>query len=113
MKWKASKISTMRTWGLLLVLLGMGLMVFGTAGILLFGEIGKIIAGVFMVIGLIACTVSMAVYFYVGMLSTSAPVIECPECGKRTKMLGETDRCMYCHTVLTFNAGQATEGVES
>jgi hypothetical protein len=109
MKWKASKISSMRTWGLLLVLVGMGLMVFGTAGILLFGEIGKIIAAIFMVLGLITCFVSMAVYFWVGMLSTSAPVIDCPECGKRTKMLGETDRCMYCHTILTLNPTQATE----
>jgi hypothetical protein len=113
MKWKASKISTMRTWGLLLVLIGMGLMVFGTAGILLFGQIGKIFAAVFMVFGLIACFVSMGVYFWVGMLSTSAPVIDCPACSKRTKMLGETDRCMYCHTILTLNPAQATEGVES
>jgi len=45
----------------------------------------------------------MGVYFWVGMLSTNAPVLECPECGKRTKMLGETDRCMYCHTILTWN----------
>jgi hypothetical protein len=110
MKWKASKISSMRTWGLLLVLVGMGLMVFGTAGILLFGQVGKIIAAVFMVFGLIGCFVSMGVYFWVGMLSTSAPVIDCPECGKRTKMLGETDRCMYCHTILTLNPTQATEG---
>jgi hypothetical protein len=109
MKWKASKISTMRTWGLLLVMIGLGLMVFGTSGILLFGgSIGKIIAAVFMVFGMISTFISMGVYFWVGMLSTSAPVIECPECGKRTKMLGTTDRCMYCHTILTKDASQAT-----
>ncbi|WP_276357777.1 DUF2614 family zinc ribbon-containing protein [Cohnella caldifontis] len=108
MKWKTSKISTMRTWGLLLVLIGLGLCVFGTSGIILFGEVGKIIAGVFMVLGMISCFVSMGVYFWVGMLSTNAPVLECPECGKRTKMLGETDRCMYCHTILTWNPDIAT-----
>jgi hypothetical protein len=109
MKWKASKISTMRTWGLLLVLVGMGIMVFGTSGILLFGEVGKIIAAVFMVFGIISCFISMGIYFWVGMLSTSAPVIECPECNKNTKMLGTTDRCMYCHTVLTLDPAKATE----
>lgn len=109
MKWKASKISTMRTWGLLLVLLGMGIMVFGTSGILLFGNVGKIIAAVFMVLGMISCFASMGIYFYVGMLSTSAPVLECPECGKRTKMLGRTDRCMYCHTILTLDPAYAND----
>lgn len=109
MKWKASKISTMRTWGLLLVLLGMGIMVFGTSGILLFGNVGKIIAAVFMVLGMISCFASMGIYFYVGMLSTSAPVLDCPECGKRTKMLGKTDRCMYCHTILTWDPAYAQD----
>jgi Protein of unknown function (DUF2614). len=109
MKWKASKISTMRTWGLLLVLLGMGIMVFGTSGILLFGNVGKIIAAVFMVLGMISCFASMGIYFYVGMLSTSAPVLDCPECGKKTKMLGKTDRCMYCHTILTWDPAFAKD----
>jgi len=108
MKWKASKISSLRTWGLLLVMLGLGLCVFGTIGIIMFGQAGKIIAGFFMVIGIIACLVSMAVYFWVGMVSTNAPVITCPECGKNTKMLGETDRCMYCHTILTLNPEKAS-----
>jgi len=108
MKWKASKISTLRTWGLLLVMLGLGLCVFGTVGIIMFGQAGKIIAGIFMVIGIITCLVSMGVYFWVGMVSTNAPVITCPECNKHTKMLGETDRCMYCHTVLTWNPDKAT-----
>jgi len=109
MKWKASKISSLRTWGLLLIMLGLGLCVFGTIGIIMFGQAGKIIAAIFMVIGLIACLFSMAAYFWVGMVSTNAPVIVCPECGKHTKILGETDRCMYCHTILTWNKDKATE----
>lgn len=111
MKWKASKISTMRTAALLLVFVGMGVMVFGTSGILMFGEVGKIIAAIFMVLGMISCLISMGIYFWVGMLSTSAPVLACPECGKRTKILGTTDRCMYCHTILTWDPNQATENV--
>jgi len=111
MKFRASKISTMRTWGLLLVFGGMGLMVLGTSGIILLGEVGKIIAGIFMVLGLLTCAASMVIYFWVGMLSTSAPVVDCPECGKRTKMLGKTDRCMYCHTILTWDPNEARDGV--
>ncbi|MGG1314866.1 MULTISPECIES: DUF2614 family zinc ribbon-containing protein [Cohnella] len=113
MRLKASKISTLRTWALLAVFGGMGLMVFGTSGILMFGQVGKIIAGIFMVFGLIACMASMIIYFWVGMLSTNAPVIDCPECGKRTKMLGQTDRCMYCHTILTWDPSLATTGTET
>ncbi|WP_256761259.1 YgzB family protein [Cohnella sp. WQ 127256] len=109
MKWKASKISTLRTWGLLLVLIGMGVMVFGTSGILMFGEVGKIIAAIFMVLGMLSCFASIAIYFWVGMLSTSAPVIDCPECSRRTKMLGKTDRCMYCHTILTLDPSIAND----
>ncbi len=108
MNWKASKITTMRTWGLLLILIGMGVMVFGTSGILLFGEVGKVIAAIFMVLGMISCFASMGIYFYVGMLSTSAPVIDCPACGKRTKMLGRTDRCMFCHTILSTDPAHAS-----
>jgi len=108
MKLKASKISTMRTWALLLMLIGLGLCVFGTGGIIVFGhQVGKIIAGVFMALGIIACLTSIGFYFWLGMLTTSAPVIQCPECGKNTKMLGETDRCMYCHTILTWNPAHA------
>jgi len=109
MKWKASKITTMRTLGLGFMLLGLGVMVLGTGGILLFGNPGKVIAAVFLVIGLIACLASTAVYFWAGMMSTGAPVVECPECGKRTKMLGKTDRCMYCHTILTTDPALATD----
>jgi hypothetical protein len=88
-------------------------MVFGTSGILLFGEVGKIIAAIFMVLGMISCIVSMGIYFWVGMLSTSAPVLDCPQCGKRTKMLGTTDRCMYCHTILTWDPAQATDSPDA
>jgi hypothetical protein len=109
MKWKASKITTLRSLGLLLMLVGLGVMVLGTGGILLFGDAGKIVAGIFLVLGLLSCFASTAIYFYAGMLTTNAPVIDCPECGKRTKMLGKTDRCMYCHTILTWDPELATE----
>lgn len=108
MKFKSAKINAFRTWGLLLTMVGMGLMIMGTAGIVFWGSAGKVFAGIGLVIGLIALMASMAIYFWAGMLSTSAVQVECPECHKLTKMLGKTDRCMFCHTILTTDLTQAT-----
>lgn len=108
MRFKSSKINEFRLWGLLLTLAGMGLMILGTAGILLFGmQIGKIIAYIFMLLGLISIMLSMGVYFWAGMMSTNSTVLVCPECNRHTKMLGKTDRCMYCKTILTLDPAYA------
>jgi hypothetical protein len=104
MIFKSSKINEFRLWGLLLTMGGMALMIVGLAGIVFdWGQFGRIIAAVFMVLGMIGMLGSVAVYFWAGMLSTSTVALECPECGKVTKMLGKTDRCMFCKTVLTFD----------
>ncbi|GJM76669.1 hypothetical protein HMSSN036_88850 [Paenibacillus macerans] len=79
----------------------------GTAGIVFWGQSGKIVAGIGLVIGLISMLASLAVYFWAGMLSTSAVQLECPECHKLTKMLGKTDRCMFCKTMLTLDPAKA------
>jgi hypothetical protein len=98
---KSSKINEFRLWGLLLTLIGMGIMILGTAAILLWGEVGKILAYLFLFIGMLFLLGSMAIYFWAGMMSTAAVALDCPECGKRTKMIGKTDRCMFCKTILT------------
>ncbi|BCG60992.1 DUF2614 family zinc ribbon-containing protein [Paenibacillus sp. URB8-2] len=108
MIFKSAKINAFRTWGLLLTMLGMGLMILGTAGIVFWGQTGKIVAGIGLVIGLVSMMASLAIYFWAGMLSTSAVQVECPECRKLTKMLGKTDRCMFCHTILTLDPELAT-----
>jgi hypothetical protein len=107
---KSSKINEFRLWGLLLTMAGMGVMVLGTAGLLLWGSssTGKIIAAIFMVLGMISMLVSVGIYFWAGMLSTTAVILECPECHKQTKILGKTDRCMFCKTILTLDPNQAT-----
>ena len=108
MFFKSSKINEFRLWGLLFTLFGMGLMILGTAGIVFWGQAGKIFAAIFMVIGMIAMLVSVGVYFWAGMLSTSAVMLVCPECGRQTKILGRTDRCMFCKTMLTLDPDKAT-----
>ncbi|MGG6314452.1 YgzB family protein [Paenibacillus macerans] len=108
MFFKSSKINEFRLWGLLLTMFGMGLMILGTAGIVFWGQSGKVAAAIGLAIGLIAMLASLAVYFWAGMLSTSAVQLECPECHKLTKMLGKTDRCMFCKTILTLDPAKAT-----
>ena len=105
---KSAKINEFRLWGMIFTLVGMGVMILGTGGILLFGNVGKIIAAFFLVIGLIALLISVAIYFWAGMMSTSATMLQCPECNKQTKMLGKTDRCMFCKTILTLDPEAAT-----
>lgn len=106
---KSSKINEFRLWGLLLTLGGMGVMILGTVAILLWGDSGKIIAYIFMFIGMILMLGSVAVYFWAGMMSTSAVSLDCPECGRRTKMIGKTDRCMFCKTILTMDEKYAEQ----
>lgn len=105
---KSAKINEFRLWGLVFTLVGMGIMILGTAGIVLWGQAGKIVAGIFMVFGMISLLISVAVYFWAGMMSTTATMLQCPECARPTKMLGTTDRCMFCRTMLTLDPAQAT-----
>jgi hypothetical protein len=104
MLFKSSKINEFRLWGLLLTMGGMFLMITGLAGIVFkWGTAGQIMAIVCMTLGAVSMIGSLFVYLWAGMLSTSATIIECPECNKPTKMLGKTDRCMFCKTKLTMD----------
>ncbi|GFN29744.1 DUF2614 family zinc ribbon-containing protein [Paenibacillus xylaniclasticus] len=110
MFFKTAKINEFRLWGLLFMLGGMGMMIFGTAGIVFFdGTAGRIFAGTFMVLGSILMLISVGIYFWAGMMSTSVKTIQCPECGKHTKMIGRVDRCMHCKTKMTVDPSLATD----
>lgn len=105
-----AKIYAFRLWGLWLMLAGMGIMIIGLLGIVMgWGLAGQIMASIFLLLGGVAMVGSLAVYFYAGVLSNQATLIVCPSCQKTTKMLGKTDRCMFCKTVMTFDRSQATE----
>jgi len=110
MRFKSSKVNEFRLWGLVLMLAGMGFMIAGTAAIVFKFPGSGIITGIGLVLGLITMLGSMAIYFWAGMLSTSAVQLQCPECGETTKLLGKTDRCMYCKTILTLDPSQARNG---
>lgn len=113
MRFKSSKVNEFRLWGLVMTLAGMGIMILGTAGIVFWGPRAQWAAGVFLVLGMISMLASMAIYFWAGILSTSAIMLECPECGRQTKILGKTDRCMYCKTLLTLDPSYAANNNEN
>lgn len=112
MRFKSSKVNEFRLWGLVLTMVGMGVMILGTAGIVFWGQKAQWAAAIFLILGLITMLGSMAIYFWAGVLSTSAIVIECPECGRQTKVLGKTDRCMFCKSILTLDPSYAAKPTE-
>jgi len=107
MRFKTAKVHAFRLWGLVLMLLGMAFMIAGTAAVAFSLPAGRIVTGAGLVLGLIAMLASVTVYFWAGMLAAGALLIDCPECGKPTRMLGKTDRCMHCRTILTHDPNLA------
>ncbi len=104
MRTRSSKVNEFRLWGLLMTMGGMLLMIVGLAGIVFdWGIAGRILAIIAMILGSISLILSMGIYFWAGMLSTSAEIVKCPECGKATKILGKVDRCMFCSTLLSVD----------
>lgn len=91
----ASKLNKLRTLALSLVFLGVVVMYFGF--------LWPKAMVFFFILGIIVMFSSFGIYFWAGMLSTQAVKVECPECGKVTKMLGKTDQCMYCKTTLSLD----------
>lgn len=62
-----------------------------------------ILMTLFMLLGLLAIIGSTVVYFWIGMLSTKAVQVICPNCDKATKVLGRVDMCMHCREPLTLD----------
>ncbi|MET3683095.1 hypothetical protein ABID56_001186 [Alkalibacillus flavidus] len=95
----SNKINKIRSVALGLVFAGMIIMYIG-----LFFRGTEWVMLSFMILGVIAIGLSTVIYLWIGMLSTKAVPVECPECGKQTKMLGRVDACMFCRQPLTLDA---------
>ncbi|MEK5186416.1 YgzB family protein [Solibacillus sp. FSL R5-0691] len=98
MKKYNSKINKIRSFALSLIFIGFVIM-YGA----IFFKNNQILVLIFMTIGLLCIIGSTAVYAWVGLLSTKAVQVVCPECGKWTKVLGRVDICMYCNEPLTLD----------
>lgn len=95
----ASKINKVRTLALLLIFLGIGVMYFGFVwpGAMVF----------FFFLGILVIFSSVGLYFWIGILSTQAVQVECPKCGRMTKILGKMDQCPYCKVYLSLDPAHA------
>jgi len=94
----SSKINKIRSFALSLIFVGFFIMYGG-----IFFRKYPIVMTIFMILGLLAIAASTFVYFWIGMLSTKAVQVVCPNCGKPTKILGRVDMCMYCKEPLTLD----------
>ena len=94
----SSKINKIRSFALILIFVGFGFMYGG----LLARKIEWLMFLLF-IIGVLSIILSTVVYFWIGMLSTKAIPIICPNCEKPTKMLGRVDACMHCKQPLTLD----------
>lgn len=93
-----SKINKIRGFALILIFVGIGVMYGG----LLARKIEWLMFLLF-IIGVLFIIASTLIYFWIGMLSTKAIPIVCPNCDQPTKMLGRVDACMHCKQPLTMD----------
>ena len=101
----SSKINKIRSFALSLIFIGFIIMYLG-----IYFKDSPVLMTIFMLLGLFSMIGSCIVYFWIGMLSTKAVQVQCPTCGKHTKVLGRVDMCMYCKEPLTLDA--SLEGKE-
>ncbi|SDB84043.1 DUF2614 family zinc ribbon-containing protein [Shouchella lonarensis] len=95
---RSNKINKIRTFALGLVFIGILIMYIG-----IFFKENTVIMIISMSVGLLAVLSSTVVYFFIGLLSTKAVIVACPNCEKRTKLLGRADACMHCDQPLTMD----------
>ncbi|WP_089971927.1 DUF2614 family zinc ribbon-containing protein [Lihuaxuella thermophila] len=99
----SGKLNKIRTFALLLIFIGMGIMYIGF--------VWPSWMALFFILGMLFVLASVGIYFWIGMLSTQAAKVVCPVCKKETKLLGKRDECMYCKAILSLDpkdAGQQT-----
>lgn len=93
-----SRINKIRSFALILIFVGFGLMYIG-----MFARKIAWLMILFFVLGVLSILLSTIIYFWIGMLSTKAIPIVCPNCEKHTKILGVVDACMHCDQPLTLD----------
>ncbi|MCC4723502.1 YgzB family protein [Salinicoccus sp. RF5] len=98
MKKPGNKILRIRGYALALIFIGMGIMYLGV-----FFREYQWLFSIFLLIGLLPILLSFVIYFWVGLISTRAVTVQCPNCEKHTKILGHVDFCQHCKEPLTID----------
>ncbi|MFC4767644.1 DUF2614 family zinc ribbon-containing protein [Effusibacillus consociatus] len=78
-------------------------LIFGAFLLMYLGVFVKSLLPYFFVVGLVMITVSIGIYFRMGAISMRIPQVQCPNCGKNTKVLGREDGCMFCRTPIRLD----------
>ena len=93
-----NKINKIRSFALALIFIGFVVMY----GAIFFRE-SQFLVLLFTSLGLLCIVGSTVVYGWIGLLSTRAVQVVCPNCNRHTKVLGRVDMCMYCNEPLTLD----------
>lgn len=102
----SGKLNKIRTFALLLIFVGLGVMYIGF--------LWKSLMALFFILGMLFVLGSVGIYFWIGILSTHSVRVNCPSCGKVTKILGKKDECMHCKAILSLDPKDApSESKES
>ena len=99
MKPYKNKINRIRTFALALIFIGIVIMYVG-----IYFRNHPIVMLIFMLLGALAIVGSTGVYAWIGLLSMKTVPVQCPSCGRHTKMLGRVDMCMHCREPLTMDS---------
>jgi hypothetical protein len=104
---RISKIKRLRTWANWNIGIGILLMYIGYAffaGYLgSFLEKNYLLMTILLIIGFFMTMIATVLFMISGMISMSAPQVQCPTCEKVTKMLGKEDACMFCGQPLALS----------
>ncbi|WP_232697839.1 DUF2614 family zinc ribbon-containing protein [Brevibacillus daliensis] len=110
---RLNKIKRIRGWANWCMLIGILMMYAGYltfagyfsnwfANIPLLGTVSDYFRGsiltftIILLVGFMLMMISTVLYMVSGMVSSTSPQVQCPTCGKATKMLGKEDACMFC-----------------
>ncbi|TCS92852.1 DUF2614 family zinc ribbon-containing protein [Hazenella coriacea] len=97
----SGKLNKIRTFALLLIFIGVGVMYLGF--------VWPSWMTLFFIFGMLFVCASVAIYFWIGILSTQSVKVHCPVCSKETKVLGRRDQCMHCKAILSLDPKDAPD----
>lgn len=113
----SGKLNKFRNLALGLVLLGFIIMYVGymafTGWFGSFFEQKIMLFGTMLIIGFLFLIGSTFMYMWIGLISTKAVQVQCPKCGKVTKIVGLRDECMYCKQQLSIDPQDAPKNEDN
>jgi hypothetical protein len=89
-------VNKWRNWALVFM--------FGGFFVMYLGLFDKAILPVLLILGGLSVVTGILMYFRFGPVNTSIHETECPRCGSKIRLTGETDACSQCRLPLRRTA---------